>query len=248
MKLMLRVSSESKYSFFNRKVIEHIVEKMDVVVISGSLTCFVQELWRASLIFKTLGCKSCLRCESSSKAGLKVFREESASWWHTLQTGQFFFRRNLLKVDERESGELFEELFWNDVAYFFPMNINFCNLIFERRRNGNDIFSLQNRCRGQIFLRSQRCFSRTEETLLSFSGIFFFEAEAVSIEQIAVLVVFSEKKCNFKSMSRFAVVEFEDIGVTFFLVEHGWLIKISWKSFSSFFFAIDVFGDKILHI
>jgi len=27
MKLMLRVSSESKYSFFNRKVIEHIVEK-----------------------------------------------------------------------------------------------------------------------------------------------------------------------------------------------------------------------------
>jgi hypothetical protein len=33
MKLMLRVSSESKYSFFfNRKVIEHIVEKMDVVV------------------------------------------------------------------------------------------------------------------------------------------------------------------------------------------------------------------------
>lgn len=32
MKLMLRVSSESKYSFFNPKVIEHIVEKMDVVV------------------------------------------------------------------------------------------------------------------------------------------------------------------------------------------------------------------------
>jgi len=32
MKLMLRVSSESKYSFFSRKVIEHIVEKMDVVV------------------------------------------------------------------------------------------------------------------------------------------------------------------------------------------------------------------------
>ncbi len=43
---------------------------------------------------------------------------------------------------------------------------------------------------------------------------FLFEAEAVSIEQIAVLVVFGEKKCNFKSMSRFAVVEFEDIEVT----------------------------------
>ncbi len=43
MKLMLRVSSESKYSFFNRKVIEHIVEKMDVVVVSGSLTFLVRK-------------------------------------------------------------------------------------------------------------------------------------------------------------------------------------------------------------
>ncbi len=30
----------------------------------------------------------------------------------------------LLEVDERESGELFEEIFCNDVAYFFQMNIN----------------------------------------------------------------------------------------------------------------------------
>jgi len=37
----------------------------------------------------------------------------------------------------------------------------------------------------------------------------------VSIEQIAVLVVFGEKKCNFKSMSHFAVVEFEEIDATF---------------------------------
>ena len=36
MKLMLRVSSESKYSFFKRMVIQHIVEKMDVVVINES--------------------------------------------------------------------------------------------------------------------------------------------------------------------------------------------------------------------
>ena len=40
------------------------------------------------------------------------------------------------------------------------------------------------------------------------------EAEVVSIEQIAVLVVFGEKKCSFKSMSRFAVVEFEEIDAT----------------------------------
>jgi hypothetical protein len=44
MKLMLRVSSESKYSFFNRMVIEHIVEKkMDVVAINGDLTSFVRK-------------------------------------------------------------------------------------------------------------------------------------------------------------------------------------------------------------
>ena len=49
-----------------------------------------------------------------------------------------------------------------------------------------------------------------------FSGIFFFsKLTLVSIEQIAVLVVFGEKKCNFKSMLRFAVVEFEEIDATF---------------------------------
>jgi hypothetical protein len=48
-----------------------------------------------------------------------------------------------------------------------------------------------------------------------FPGFSFLEAEVVSIEQIAVLVVFGEKKCNFKSMSRFAVVEFEEIDATF---------------------------------
>ena len=44
---------------------------------------------------------------------------------------------------------------------------------------------------------------------------FFSKLTLVSIEQIAVLVVFGEKKCNFKSMLRFAVVEFEEIGATF---------------------------------
>ena len=53
-------------------------------------------------------------------------------------------------------------------------------------------------------------FSGTEVTLLEFSGV-FFEAEVVSIEQIAVLVVFREKKCRFKSVLRFAVVELKKL-------------------------------------
>ena len=44
---------------------------------------------------------------------------------------------------------------------------------------------------------------------------FFPKLTLVSIERIAVLVVFGEKKCSFKSMSRFAVVEFEEIDATF---------------------------------
>ena len=57
-------------------------------------------------------------------------------------------------------------------------------------------------------------FSGTE--VMSFPEFSFFpRLTLVSIEQIAVLVVFGEKKCNFKSMSRFAVVEFEDIDVMF---------------------------------
>ena len=57
-------------------------------------------------------------------------------------------------------------------------------------------------------------FSGTE--VMNFFGVLLLpEAEVVSIEQIAVLVVFGEKKCGFKSMSRFAVVEFEAIDATF---------------------------------
>ena len=110
MKLMLRVSSELKYSFFKRMVIQHIVEN-GCSRDQQKLNFFCPEVVKSEFDLQNLGCKSCLRCESSSKAGLKVFREESASWWQTLQAGQFFFRRNLLKVDERESGELFGELF-----------------------------------------------------------------------------------------------------------------------------------------
>jgi len=57
-------------------------------------------------------------------------------------------------------------------------------------------------------------FSGTE--VMNFFGVLLLpEAEVVSIEQIAVLVVLGEKKCSFKSMSRFAVVEFEEIDATF---------------------------------
>ncbi len=115
---------------------------MDVVVINGSLTSFIRKSWRASLIFKTWDASHVFAASLLLKLALK-FSQGSAFSWHTLQAGHrsgFFF-----KVDERESGELFEELFWNDVAYFFMMNINILLLgPFERRRNGNDIFSLQN--------------------------------------------------------------------------------------------------------
>ena len=57
-------------------------------------------------------------------------------------------------------------------------------------------------------------FSGTE--VMSFPEFSFFpRLTLVSIEQIAVLVVFRRKKCNFKSMSHFAVVEFEEIDATF---------------------------------
>ncbi len=50
---------------------------------------------------------------------------------------------------------------------------------------------------------------------MSFPESSLLEAEVVSIEQIAVLVVFIEKKCSFKLMLRFAVVGFEEIDATF---------------------------------
>jgi hypothetical protein len=94
------------------------------------------------------------------------------------------------------------------------MNINFCNLIFERRRNGNDIFSLQKLLPKLNLLSFSTLLFRDGGNIVGVFRNFLFEAEAVSIEQIAVLVVFRGKKCSFKSMSRFAVVEFEDIDVT----------------------------------
>jgi len=71
-------------------------------------------------------------------------------------------------------------------------------------------------------------FSGTE--VMSFPEFsFFFEADACVNWTDRSLSSFSEKKkCNFKSMSRFAVVEFEEIDATF-LVEYGWIIKTSWK-------------------
>ena len=144
-----------------------------------------------------------------------LFHKESASWWQALQAGQFFLR-SLLKVDERWSGELFEELFWNDVAYFFPMNINFCNLSVERRRNGNDIFYLQKLLPKSNFPSFSTLLFRDGGNIVGvFRNFLLFEADACVNWTDRSLSSFSEKKCNFKSMSRFAVVEFEDIDVTF---------------------------------
>ena len=58
---------------------------------------------------QNLGCEAYLRCgSSSSKAGL-YFVEGWLLRRQTLQAGHF--SKGLLKVDERESGELFGELF-----------------------------------------------------------------------------------------------------------------------------------------
>lgn len=101
MKLMLRVSSESKYSFFNRKVIEHIVEKMDVVVINGSLTFSCPEVVKSEFDLQNLGCESCLRCgSSSSKAGL-YFVEGWLLRRQTLQAGHFFEESSLKSMNAR---------------------------------------------------------------------------------------------------------------------------------------------------
>jgi hypothetical protein len=86
MKLMLRVFSESKYSFFKRMVIQHIVEN-GCSRDQRKLNFFCPEVVKSEFDLQNLGCKSCLRCESSSKVGLKVFRKESAFSWQTLQAG-----------------------------------------------------------------------------------------------------------------------------------------------------------------
>ena len=160
---------------------------------------------------QNLGCESYLRCgSSSSKAGL-YFVEGWLLGGRLYKQG--IFLRSLPKVDEREIGELFGELFWNDVAYFFPM-INFCNLIVERRRNGNDIFYLRNCCRSQIFLRSHLRLFRDGGNEF-FRNFLLLEADACVNWTDRSLSSFRRKKCNFKSMLRFAVVEFEEIGATF---------------------------------
>ena len=82
---------------------------MDVVVINGSLTSFCPEVVKSEFDLQNLGCKLCLCCESSSKAGLKVFVR--IGFFVTDSTSGVIIRRSLLKVDERESAELFEELF-----------------------------------------------------------------------------------------------------------------------------------------
>ena len=93
MKLMLRVSSESKYSFFKRMVIQHIVEKKNGCSRDQQKLDFsCPEIVKSEFDLQNLECESCLRCgSSSSKAGL-YFRRRLASRRQTLQAGQFFSR------------------------------------------------------------------------------------------------------------------------------------------------------------
>ncbi len=65
MKLMLRVSSESKYSFFKRMVIQHIVEN-GCSRDQQKLNFFCPEVVKSEFDLQNLGCKLCLCCESSS--------------------------------------------------------------------------------------------------------------------------------------------------------------------------------------
>ena len=193
MKLMLRVSSESKYSFFKQMVIQHIVEKMDVVVINGSLTSFVRESWRASLIFKTWDASRVFAASLLLKLALKFSVKNRLLGGRLYKQGNFFLR-SLLKVDERESGELFEELFWNDVAYFFPM-INFCNLIVERRRNGNDIFCLRKLLPESNFPSFSTLLFRDGGNIVGvFRNFLLFEADACVNWTDRSLSSFSERK------------------------------------------------------
>ncbi len=65
MKLILRVSSESKYSFFKWMVIQHIVEN-GCSRDQRKINFFCPEVVKSEFDLQILGCKSCLRCESSS--------------------------------------------------------------------------------------------------------------------------------------------------------------------------------------
>lgn len=90
MKLMLRVSSESKYSFFNRKVIEHIVEKMDVVVWSTEAELFLsgsreERVWSSKLGMRVVSSLWIFFFQS-----WPLFRRRLASRRQTLQAGHFF--------------------------------------------------------------------------------------------------------------------------------------------------------------
>ena len=89
MKLMLRVSSESKYSFFNRKVIEHIVEKMDVVVWSTEAELFLsgsreERVWSSKLGMRVVSSLWIFFFQS-----WPLFRRRLASRRQTLQAGHF---------------------------------------------------------------------------------------------------------------------------------------------------------------
>ncbi len=90
-------------------VIQHIVEN-GCSHDQQKLNFFCPEVVKSEFDLQNLGCKSCLRCESSSRAGLKVFVNNRLLGGKLYKQGNFFFGEIFL-VDERESGELFKELF-----------------------------------------------------------------------------------------------------------------------------------------
>ncbi len=144
-----------------------------------------------------------------------LFRRRLAPWRQTLQAGHFS-RSLLLQSTNARAVNCSGELFWNDVTYFFPMNINFCNLSVERRRNGNDIFYLRNCWRSRIILRSQHWLFRNGGNEF-FRNFLLLEADAcVNWTDRSLSSFFSEKKnVTSNRCCAFAVVEFEDIDVTF---------------------------------
>ena len=71
-------------------VIQHIVEN-GCSLDQRKLNFFCPEVVKSEFDLQNLGCKSCLHCESSSKAGLKVFVKNRLLGGILYKQGKFFF-------------------------------------------------------------------------------------------------------------------------------------------------------------
>ncbi len=77
-------------------VIQHIVEN-GCSRDQRKLNFFCPEVVKSEFDLQNLGCKSCLRCESSSKAGLNVFVKSQLLGGKLYKQGNFSFREIFLK-------------------------------------------------------------------------------------------------------------------------------------------------------